>query len=143
MTNIPDLLIPAWPHGTHAWIGFVLILVMALFKLDRGMLMYRRATYVDPFGASIITFDLVFAATFFFVDLEALYPGLKTTRGVFWVTLVPLSLAMLWQWAEIRLVEHERIVVSMGGPETDGWQPGDPDRRNGLPGRRITDGGTS
>jgi hypothetical protein len=34
MTNIPDLLIPGtWPHGTHAWIGFVLILLMALFKL--------------------------------------------------------------------------------------------------------------
>jgi hypothetical protein len=110
---------------------------MGLFKLDRGTTMRRRAVYVDRFGASIITFDLVFALTFIAGSIETLYPALAQNEVVFWATLVPLFLAMVWQWIEIRLAPHERIVVSMAGPNAETtWKPGDPDRRSGKERRR-------
>jgi hypothetical protein len=137
--TFPDWLVPTWPDSSRAIAAFVLIFLMGLFKLDRGTLMKRRSAYIDHFGASIITFDLVFAVTFLAGSVEALYPRIGDNGLVFWATLIPLFLALAWQWIEIRIAAHERIAVSMGGPSAHGWQPGDPDRRGPLPGRRASD----
>lgn len=142
MTTL-DAFDPTWPNSLHTWAVFAFSLALAIFKLDRGTLMWRRSSYVDRFGASIITFDLVMGATFLIVAAQSLYPRLQQSETVFWSLLLPLGLAMFWQWIEIRLATRERVHVAVAGVPVTGstWQPGDPDRRSGKPGRRVTDHG--
>jgi hypothetical protein len=135
--NIPDL-DPTWPSGTQAWLAFALILGMGLFKLDRGLLMKRRAAYVDRFGASVITFDLVFGATLLVSTVTVLFPRLRTFDVIFWLTIAPLFVVMAWQWVEIRLASRDRVHVAMAGTISAApWSEGDPDRR--LEFRRVED----
>lgn len=129
---------PTWPHGAHVWASFTLLVLLGLFKLDRGTIMLRRARYVDRFGASIITFDLVFGVTFLFSSLRMLYPPLARNDVLFWATLVPLFAAMTWQWIEVRIAIAQRLEVALAGAtaEHDQWEPGDPERRVGPADRR-------
>lgn len=130
-------LAPIWPDTAHSWAQLALITGMAVFKLDRGTLMKRRAAYVDRFGASIIAFDLVFGVTLLITAARLLVPRLQGSGVLFWATLVPLFLVMGWQWLEVRHAARERLHVAMAGAvATSPWQPGDPDRRTGPADRR-------
>jgi len=134
-------LTPTFPTGAHDWAAFILIVALGLFKLDRGTVMARRARYVDRLGLSFIVFDLAFSVTFLLNGASILYPDYTSRSAVFWFTFVLLFSAMAWQWIEVRIAAGQRIHAAVSGTTEigDTWEPGDPDRRNGEPGRRLVD----
>ena len=138
MSRLIELTTPHWPEGFDRWESFVTILLLALFKIDRGTIMRRRAPVIDAFGWSIIIFDWVFGAVFMISVFWTLYPDTRLAPWGTRVTVAALLVVTLWQWAMVRRATQDRVeLVASGVTNGNHWQPGDPERRTGAADRRV------
>jgi hypothetical protein len=139
--EIPDFLIPHWPSGFDAWEGFLTLLIIGLFKLDRGTIMYRRAKVIDRLGWSIIVFDWVMGGLFVVSMFWSLYPGTRYAPWFPRVIVLLLLVTTVWQWLEIRRASSVRVeLVAAGANGGSIYHPDESypavDRRTGPPDRR-------
>jgi hypothetical protein len=79
--DIPDIFVPRWPVGFDAWEGFATLVIIGLFKVDRGLMMMRRARVIDRLGWSIIIFDLTMGGLFLISMFWSLYPVPHSALG--------------------------------------------------------------
>jgi hypothetical protein len=145
MSRVLEIITPHWPSGFDRWESFLTLVIIGLFKLDRGTIMYRRARVIDRLGWSIIVFDWTMGALFLISMFWTLYPDTRYGPWLPRAIVLILLVTTIWQWLEIRKASPVRVdLVAAGANGGTVYRPADDppiitDRRNGLPGRRITD----
>jgi hypothetical protein len=124
--DIPNALVPHWPSGFDAWEGFFTLLIIGLFKLDRGSIMYRRARVIDRLGWSIIVFDWVMGGLFIVSMFWSLYPDTRYAPWLPRAVVLLLILTTIWQWLEIRRASAVRVdLVAAGANGGSVYRPAD------------------
>ena len=108
-------LIPTWPAGFDDWESVVTLLLLGLFKIDRGGILKRRSAYVDSFGWSIIIFDITFGLAALHAVLVSLYPGLLLTIWQPRIITAVVVAVVIWQWVEVRTAPYQRVHEAMAG----------------------------
>lgn len=115
LSSIPDaiqsflaFIEPTWPGDFRTWYHAVAIGLVVIAKLDRGNTMRRRARRIDFFGASIITFDLVFGSVLGISLLWLFYPKLHTTWFDY-ITTGALAAVAIWQEIAVRTAPYHRL----------------------------------
>ena len=110
-----DDLIPTWPIGFDRWESVVTLILLGLFKLDRGGILKHRSAYIDRFGWSIIVFDITFGLAALHAVLVSLYPGLFLNIWQTRIATAVVVVAVLWQWWEVRTAPYQRVHEAMAG----------------------------
>jgi hypothetical protein len=124
--DIPSALVPHWPSGFDAWEGFLTLLIIGLFKLDRGTIMYRRARVIDRLGWSIIAFDWVMGGLFIVSMFWSLYPDTRYAPWLPRAIILLLISTTIWQWLEIRRASTVRVdLVAAGANGGSVYRPAD------------------
>lgn len=134
--DIPSL-VPTFPNTFDAWEGLVTILVIGILKLTRARFLKHRSEYIDRFGWSIISWDIVFGVSAMVVLFMTLYPGILPSVWIVRSMNAGIILIGFWQLAEIVTAPDHRIKSAMSGVKPVEYG-GDPyDRRKKL--RRTDD----
>ena len=139
MTDFLSRLEPQWPSTHTIWYHAIALAILGAVKMDRGNTMRQRAIRIDFFGWSIILFDLFFGASLLISVLWIFYPILKNEWSDLAVTTIVLIIALV-QGYTVRKAPDHRIRRAMEYSESQKEEEGPfVERRNGNPGRRITD----
>jgi hypothetical protein len=134
--DIPDVLIPHWPSGFDAWEGFATLVIIGLFKVDRGLMMMRRARVIDRLGWSIIIFDLTMGGLFLISMFWSLYPSTAFRPWFPRLTVLALLITTVWQWFEIRRASAVRVDLVAAGANGGSVYHPDVDTYSGIE-RRV------
>jgi hypothetical protein len=134
--DTPNALVPHGPSGFDAWEGFLTLLIIGLFKLDRGTIMYRRARVIDRLGWSIIAFDWVMGGLFVVSMFWSLYPDTRYGPWLPRAIVLLLILTTVFQWWEIRRASTARVDLVAAG--ANGGSIYHPDEPAPLTDRRVT-----
>lgn len=103
----------AWPHGFGDWYDVALLLMLALFKFDRGCTMWRRSGFIDRLGASFIASDFAIGLAYGVALTWTLYPPLAD-EWARWVVRTVLSVVLGYAWVQMRLARPARVQRVMG-----------------------------
>lgn len=108
---MPDGLV--WPHGFSGWYDVLLLLMLMLFKLDRGTTMWRRSRFIDRLGASFIASDFTIGLAYGVALMWTLYPPLAGDLER-WMVRTVVSVVLGWAWIQMRLATSDRIDKAVG-----------------------------
>jgi hypothetical protein len=104
-----DILIPNWPDSKTAAYMLSALILWGLFKADRARILYRGSSHVDRFGWSIILYDLLFGLLLLWGSFRTLYLSGSDPWWLLIVETTAILVVTLWQWAEVRLADWQRI----------------------------------
>jgi hypothetical protein len=126
MSRVIEIITPHWPSGFDRWESFLTLVIIGLFKLDRGTIMYRRARVIDRLGWSIIVFDWTMGALFLISMFWTLYPDTRYGPWLPRAIVLILLVTTIWQWLEIRKASPVRVdLVAAGANGGTVYRPDD------------------
>lgn len=122
-------LLPGWPDGGIDTETVIMLITLAVLKLDRSRILFKNSSYIDRLGWSIIGWDAILGTFTVYLILTALYPSAHSDWVYAPLTAVVI-VAAVWQWILVRIADRDRVSRVMGSDHATDVPAGDGERRH-------------
>lgn len=124
-------LLPRWPDGGIATETIIMLITLAVLKLDRSRILYKNSSYIDRLGWSIIGWDAILGSFTVYLILTALYPS-ADSDWIFAPLTAVVIVAAVWQWILVRIADRDRVSRVMGSDHATDVLAGDGEERRHI-----------